>query len=61
MKVSIDITEAVNGWRLDIYDDRLPTTFGFKENFKTYNSLIVALAVWVKKEEGNKIKWPFNV
>lgn len=55
MRIAIDITEAINGWRLDIMED------GFrprKENVETRDQAFLYLKVYV--EQQLKRKPPIN-
>lgn len=51
MKIAIDITEAINGWRLDIIEDNK----SWKENVTTLNEVFVLLQHYAEKQLRRKL------
>lgn len=47
MRVAIDITEAINGWRFDVLEDGKPS---YKENCTTKEQAFLYLAQYVTKQ-----------
>ncbi len=59
MRTVIEINEAVNGWRLDIFNSNVgPNTY--HENFERYQDVLLYLTRWIQSEN-QKIKAKLEV